>query len=356
MARIAFYAPMKTPNHPVPSGDREMARGIMAALEHPFRKAEVELVSEFRSYEGKGDTASQNHLINKARVEAERLEIQGGWDAWVTYHNYYKAPDLIGPAVSKALGIPYLLIEATRASKRLDGPWDQFARASDAACDAASAIFYLTALDAEGLAPYRRDDQPMVNLHPFLRSEHLPAPSRGQSILSVGMMRHGDKLASYKIIAETLAHLSGDWRYDIVGDGPARSDIEALFATFGDKVRFLGQRDAEEVQAAYDGARVFLWPGVNEAFGMVYLEAQAAGVPVVAQDRPGVRDVVPTSALVPVGQETRLANAVAALLQSDTVWSTRSLEARELVGKNHLITAARQTLWSVLDPLLEEGT
>ena len=168
------------------------------------------------------------------------------------------------------------------------------------------------------------------------------------------MMRHGDKLASYEIIAEALAHLPGDWVYEIAGDGPARPEIEKMFAKFGDKVRFLGQLDASVMRLAYERARVFLWPGVNEAFGMVYLEAQAAGVPVVAQDRPGVRDVVPNSDLVPVGAEEELAKAVAVLLRDDTVWTTRSQEAQQMVGARHLLGAARKTLWSVLDPLLEE--
>ena len=356
MARIAFYAPMKSPNHPVPSGDREMARGIMAALGDPARGAEVELVSEFRCYDGKGDAAAQVRLFAEAEAEVERLLDKGPWDAWVTYHNYYKAPDLLGPKVAKALGIPYILAEATRAAKRLGGTWDRFARASDAACDTANAILYLTALDAEGLAPYRRDDQPFVHLPPFLMRETLPDAPQGATILSVGMMRHGDKFASYEIIAGALAHLPGDWIYEIAGDGPARAEVEALFARFGDRVRFLGELNADEMQQAYQRALVFLWPGVNEAFGMVYLEAQAAGVPAIAQDRPGVRDVVPSSGLVRVGSEGELANAVAVLLRDDTVWASRSQEAQDLIRERHLLGSARHTLWSVLDPLLEERT
>lgn len=331
-----------------------MARGIMAALGDPARDAEVELVSTFRCYDGKGDAVAQASLIEAADEEAERLVDKGGWDAWVTYHNYYKAPDLIGPKVAKVLGIPYILAEATRAAKRLGGPWDRFARASDAACDTAQAIFYLTALDAEGLAPYRRDDQPFVHLPPFLMRETLPETHQGSTILSVGMMRHGDKLSSYEIIAEALVHLPGDWIYEIAGDGPARAEVEALFAPFGNKVRFLGELNADEMQQAYHRARVFLWPGVNEAFGMVYMEAQAAGVPAIAQNRPGVRDVVPSSGLVPTGAVDELANAVAVLLRDDTVWQNRSNEARDLICERHLLGAARHTLWSVLDPLLEE--
>ena len=356
MSRIAFYAPMKSPNHPVPSGDREMARGVMAALSDETRGYDVALVSEFRCYDGKGDGAAQKALSRAAKAEVARLIGLGGWSAWVTYHSYYKAPDLLGPAVSQALDIPYIQIEATRAAKRLGGPWDQFARAADASCDAAAAIFFLTTQDQEGLAPYKREGQPQVHLHPFLAREDIEAFERKTEkiFLSAGMMRQGDKLSSYRIIAETLTHLTGDWIYEIAGDGPARTEVEALFAPLGERVRFLGQLGPKDLQNAYSRASAFLWPGVNEAFGMVYLEAQAAGVPVVAQDRPGVRDVLPLTALVPVGDPAHLAQNLSRLLNDVDYQTMRSNEARALVKQKHLLASARKTLWSVLDPLLKD--
>ncbi len=48
--RIAFYAPMKSPHHPVPSGDRLMARLLIRALEMAGHS--VELLSEFRIHAG----------------------------------------------------------------------------------------------------------------------------------------------------------------------------------------------------------------------------------------------------------------------------------------------------------------
>lgn len=330
-----------------------MARGVMAALQDPDRSATVDLVSEFRSYDGRGDRALQDRLFAEADAEISRLTDVGGWDAWVTYHCYYKAPDLLGPQVAAALNIPYLQIEATRAAKRFGGPWDRFARVADASCDMANAIFYLTELDFEGLHPYQTSGQPLKHLRPFLNRETLPNASEGHTILSVGMMRRGDKFASYEIIAETLSHLQGDWVYEIAGDGPARPEVETLFAPFGDKVRFLGELGADGLREAYARARVFFWPGVNEAFGMVYLEAQAAGVPVVAQNRHGVRDVVPINALVAPQNLPGLAKKIQSLLQSKAMWQTQSARARKLIAERHLLGAARERLWSVIEPQLE---
>ena len=152
---LAFYAPLKAPTHPVPSGDRAMARALTAALE--MAGYTVSLASGLRLYDGAGDAAHQDIILAKAETEIARLcaapEAQQ-WRAWVTYHNYYKAPDLIGPRVAHALNIPYFQVESTRARKRLTGPWARFAAAPEAASDAAHAIFFLTHRDAETL---RRD-------------------------------------------------------------------------------------------------------------------------------------------------------------------------------------------------------
>ncbi len=70
MRPIAFYAPMKAPTHPTPSGDREMARGIFKLLNN--NGYDAILASELRIYDGKGDITVQNTLINEARAETER--------------------------------------------------------------------------------------------------------------------------------------------------------------------------------------------------------------------------------------------------------------------------------------------
>jgi glycosyltransferase involved in cell wall biosynthesis len=291
--RLAFYAPLKPPAHSVPSGDRAMACALIQALTH--MGAQVDLAASLRSRDGSGDVALQKSLIEQANHLLPDVISQGraaGWQAWVTYHNYYKAPDLIGPAAARALGIPYLLIEATRARKRFGGPWDAFARAAEAASDAAAVVFYLTDRDHEALAAYAPSGQTLVHLPPFLPRTDLPRLANGTHLLAVGMMREAAKLPSYQLIAETLALLPTQTKLDIAGDGPARAQVEALMAPFGTRVRFLGALASDTLAKTYGQAGALIWPGVDEAFGMTYLEAQAHGLPVIAQDRPGVRDVL----------------------------------------------------------------
>ena len=357
MRRVAFYAPLKPPNHPVPSGDREMARNLMTALQ--ATGAHVDLVSELRIYDGSGDIGHQRRLRKSAAAEVARLTAELSEHpvgAWVSYHNYYKSPDLVGPAICKALDLPYILIEATRAPKRLTGPWAGFAADAEAACDAADVILYMTRHDHESLDRDRPPGQLLVSLRPFLPISNVSSPAQhsgGNRILCAGMMRPGDKLASYKIVSETLHYLTDlPWKLDIAGDGPVRGDVAALMVPFGDRVRFLGQLDQAGMSNAYAGADLFFWPGVNEAYGMVYLEAQAAGLPVVAQARPGVVDVLaPGDHPPPEAGAAALAARIRLLLNDPGLGRACGLAAQNYMRDHHLLDSAAKTLGAVLENL-----
>lgn len=357
MIKAAFFAPMKPPDHPVPSGDRAMARALQQAL--AAGGIDAALASSLQCRDGAGSSARQAELAEAAAAEVERLVPIGrrsAWRLWITYHSYYKAPDLIGPKVAQALDIPYIQIEATRARKRLDGPWAMFATAAEAATDAAAAVFYLTEHDEEALKAYGPSHQRLVHLRPFLaRSDLPPSTTATSGMLSVGMFRKGDKLSSYQLISETLRRLqTPDWQLDIVGDGPEKPAVEALMAPFGDKVRLRGALDADAVADAYGSAQLLLWPGVNEAFGMTYLEAQAAGVPVVAQDRPGVRDVLAPGAAYPAPEAGARGLAARADLLLATPKLARNLgtQARRHVAQYHLSDTARDTLRHTINEVL----
>ncbi len=345
---VAFYAPMKPPGHPVPSGDRNMARAILAALS--YAGADPVLASTLQTRDGRGDAARQRDLLQAAEAEVQRLIPVGsaaGWRAWVSYHNYYKAPDLIGPAVTKALGIPYLQIESTRARKRLQGPWAEFAQAAEDAADAADVIFYFTQHDAVALKHGASVLQRLIHLRPFIAQRPKPYAYAGKGpMLSVGMMRGGDKLASYQVIAETLAYLNGtDWHLDIAGDGPAQEQVETLMKPFGAQVKFLGACAPDQLQRAYENASLFFWPGVNEAFGMAYIEAQAAGLPIIAQDRPGVRDILPQGHYPsPDLGIAALADALQRNLDDPNTRLAASKASYANAIENHMLPAAAKTL------------
>ena len=354
MARVAFFSPMKSPDSPVPSGDREMARNLIQAI--GAQGDQIDLISQLRIYDKNGDSDIQQNLRAAAETEAQRLiaDMPADTDLWVTYHNYYKAPDLLGPKVSAARSIPYVQLESTRATSRLNGPWSGFARSAHDACDAAAVIYYHTANDLITLKRERYGNQDLVELPPFLPITTLPlASSVNGPMLTVGMMRKGDKLASYHVLAQALSHLKGDWALNIAGDGPARADVEAVMAPFGARVQFLGQLDRDALQDAYADASVMAWPGVNEAYGMVYLEAQACGLPVVAQDRPGVRDVlVPTDYPSVDSGAKGFAARLQKLLDDPALRRSIGAKARAYVADRHLMPTATERFWRAARPLI----
>jgi glycosyltransferase involved in cell wall biosynthesis len=351
MSRIAFHAPLKPPDHPVPSGERTMARALIAALAANPAGWPVDVASTLRTREGAGDPAAQDALFAAARAEVARLTADPPpWAVWVTYHNYWKAPDLIGPAVARALRIPYIQIESTRARSRLTGPWARFAAAAEAASDAAAVILHLTARDAEALARDRPPGQRLMPLAPFLNADRLPDPvtrTPGRRILAVGMMRAGDKLASYAALAAALAHVPPPFTVTAAGDGPAREAVAALLAPY--RAALPGALGPEALAAAYRAHDLLIWPGVNEAFGMVYLEAQAHGLPVLAERRPGVDEVVGQGGvLTPPGDARAMAAAASGLLADPAARAALGAAGRAGVAARHLRPAATATLWAAI--------
>ncbi|WP_340108430.1 glycosyltransferase family 4 protein [Pikeienuella sp. HZG-20] len=357
--RIAFYAPMKAPDHPNPSGDRRVARLLMRALDRAGW--ETKLASRLRTHQSVGNPVAQDMLFQEAERVADKLLNDYAAGAppaiWFTYHCYYKAPDLIGPTVARALSIPYVVAEGYRARKRLDGPYARFAHASERALDQARLIFHLQARGLDALERDRPEGQKLIPLPPFTALGAEPAaraPNEGRlNLLTVAMMRPGDKLASYRALASALSALTLDWRLTVIGDGAARPEVEAAFAALRPRVVFRGQiNDRDALRSAYETADLFLWPGVNEAFGMAYLEAQSAGVACVAEDRIGVRDVIgPSGRLTAPGDPAAFAAAIAALAEDRGALAAAGRAARAHVKARHGVSAAAARLNVALEAL-----
>lgn len=356
--RIAFHAPLKPPDHPIPSGDRQMARLLLQAL--TLAGHEVEVASALRTLDRAGNAEAQQRLFAAAAAERDRLLNLYATDParrpalWLSYHVYYKAPDLIGPSVAGALGIPYVVVEASRAAKRLNGPWAAFAAAAESAIDAAALVLCVSDRDRQAIEAHRPPGQRIAALPPFLDlpvSLPLTAPHRPPRLLTVAMMRPGDKLASYRLLAQALDGLTArPWTLDVIGDGSAACEVAALLAPFGDRVRRHGALPPDAVAEWYGKADLFLWPGLNEAFGMVYLEAQAHGLPVVAVANAGTPTVIrdEVGGCLTGAAAADIAAAVAALLDDPARRAALRGGARSHVERHHSLPAAAARLNGLL--------
>jgi glycosyltransferase involved in cell wall biosynthesis len=89
----------------------------------------------------------------------------------------------------------------------------------------------------------------------------------------------------------------------VVGDGPARADLQRQFP---DAV-FLGAMQGEALAEAYAMADVFVFPSRTDTFGLVLLEALASGVPVAAFPVTGPRDVIGTAPVGVLSEDLRTA-------------------------------------------------
>jgi glycosyltransferase involved in cell wall biosynthesis len=346
----------------------------MDALAHAGHR--VQVASTFRSYDGDGDESRQRAL--QAQGEALAEQFVADWRAgraeerpelWFTYHLYYKAPDWLGPAVSQALGIPYVISEASYAPKRARGPWALGHEGSAAAIRKAALVLAPSRDDIAGLEQII-DARRIVHLPPFLDTAPYVAAIANREALRaelaeeraldadvpwiavVAMMRAGDKLASYRALAAALHRLDAlPWQLVIAGDGTMRSEVEKLF---GKRACFLGslrQRRIAEVLAASD---LSVWPAINEAYGMALLEAQAAGLPVVSCLTRGVPDVVldgRTGVLVPYGDEEALATAVRDLLGNEERRKALGREAARYVARERSLEAAAAKIGAALSAL-----
>jgi glycosyltransferase involved in cell wall biosynthesis len=156
-------------------------------------------------------------------------------------------------------------------------------------------------------------------------------------LLTVGMMRDGDKFASYKVLSEALAKINTnkDLNLIIIGDGPLRTEVENLFSK---KVIFTGQLTADQLGKYYAGADIFLWPAINEAYGMALLEAQSLGMPAVAGDWGGVGDILrdnETGFLSKRGDATDFAYKASTLINNSDLRRNMSRNALMITYRDH---------------------
>lgn len=126
----------------------------------------------------------------------------------------------------------------------------------------------------------------------------------------------------------------------IIGDGPLRPALESLARELGIHVSFLGAQPADGVRKWLAKARLFCAPSVTtvkgqrEGLGMVFLEAQAMGTPVVSSRSGGIPEAVAegeTGLLAPERDVPALAAHISRFLEDQAFWESCALEGRKRV-------------------------
>jgi len=141
-----------------------------------------------------------------------------------------------------------------------------------------------------------------------------PHPTDRPTILFLG--RHEER-KGLAVLLDAMARLPSDIRLWVASDGPQTAELQARSAS-DQRIEWLGRIDDVEKAQRLRGADVFCAPSLHgESFGVVLLEAMAAGTPLVATDLPGYRRVARDgmeAILVPPGDADALADALRRVL------------------------------------------
>jgi glycosyltransferase involved in cell wall biosynthesis len=350
--RILFYAPFKPLEHSHPSGDLVTATEIVDYLVKQGH--EVLQASSLRCRWIYWKPWLWPKLLVEKRCLARRF-FTNNVDLWFTYHTYYKAPDLLGPYASRKLNIPYVIFQGIYSTKRrrklktLPG----FYLNKRALCDAGHVFVNKTVdwINLKRLIPDGRISYVLPGIHPaaFYFEGDARQTLRSQwnagdepVVFSAAMFRADVKTEGLAWVIRACGELlrrGSPLRLVIAGDGKQRGKLQRLAADqLGERVIFVGKIPRNEMYRYYSAGDLFVFPGIRESLGLVFLEAQACGLPVVAFDTAGVPEAVQdgiTGLLVPIYAAKPFADAIERLLKDSQLRRRMGRAARSYVRQKH---------------------
>ena len=196
-----------------------------------------------------------------------------------------------------------------------------------------------------------------------------PEPGAGRAVreslgiapdeLVVGMISVLRRGKGHEVTAAAFAQvrerLPGT-RLVVVGDGPARAEVESLLRPLGEGAVMTGHRD--DVMALLDSFDLFVLPSEHEAFPTALLEAMAAGVPVVASAVGGVPEIVDDGVsgrlIEPPLSPPILTETVIELLGSAEMRTSMGIAARKQFAERFSLELWGGELHSLYDDVVNE--
>ncbi|GAB6178421.1 glycosyltransferase family 4 protein [Desulfobaculum senezii] len=356
MMRLAFYAPFKPLNHARISSDVTIARDAMEFLVRSGHSTSVISPLETTWLYWKPwrwPDALLEYILARRTCSSQ------GIHAWLTYHSFYKSPDLLGPRLAR-MGLPYFILSGAYAAERKRSPKTLPGSLLNLrALKAADHIFVNKTTDMEPLQrilpPERltqiRPGIPVRLFRPdmLMRQKYRRRWGARESVVvtTAAVMRPGVKADGVETVIRACAALrekGKDIMLIVTGDGKERDRLERLAVNLmPGKVRFLGMMPRAKLYEVFSGSDIFAFPSRTEGLGMVYLEAQSCGLPVVATETAAAKEVIrdgETGCIVPGTDEAAFGAAIGHLADDAHLRSRLGAAAREYVLNHHDISVA----------------
>lgn len=230
-------------------------------------------------------------------------------DIFFTYHLHHQAPDPLSPMLAKALRKPFFIYEAfsPETSSPIHHLPSRFI--NQMSFKIADHIFTDKMLNNPQLLDIVSAEKityipPSIDLSLYEKSspdqytlrQELGIPKEEIIISSVAMLRPGNKTESVQFLIECLSELRQEglsFTYIHAGGGKNLNKItQQAQSNLKEKYHILGTLSSNKVRRVFSESDLFAFPGINEDFGLVYLEAQASQLPIVAFDNEGIAESV----------------------------------------------------------------
>ncbi len=350
--QIAFYAPFKPLGHKHPSGDLTIAKGIVDFL--AGRGHKVHIQSNLRArwvYLKPWMWIAFLWQFLSCLIDLKKNRPH----LWLTYHTYYKAPDVLGPIICKILGIKYVIFQGIYSTKRkrrvktvIGFYLNRFALLSS---DHIITNKHIDLKNLKRIIPKNKLSYVRPGIKPgmfrrnsviskqYIKKWNLPSDP---IILSAAMFRDDVKTQGLAWLIECCTELiktNVKFHLVIAGSGIMERHLKSLAQKqIPGHFTFVGKIPREDMYKFYSCGKLFAFPGIREALGMVYLEAQSCELPVIAFKNGGIPEVVvadETGFLIPMYDKRKFAVCLKQLLIDNELQIKMGTKAQRYINLHH---------------------
>jgi glycosyltransferase involved in cell wall biosynthesis len=369
--RILYYMPFKPLGHSTPSGDLVIGTGLHDFLKQ--RGHDLDVASRLRTRWIFLKPWLWPRLFTQG-AGAVRLARRKRANLWLTYHTYYKSPDILGPGSCRRLKIPYVIFQgiyATKTRRRLKTlPGFILNRRALVSADF---VFANKKIDYTNLLRIVSPDRlkyvkPGIIPREFFFDEKARMEIRSQwgvqkvpVVMAAAMFRPGVKTRGLVQVIDACSNLYRQGiklHLVVAGDGLNRTYLEALADDrLHGNVRFLGKVPRRQLYRFYSAADVFAFPGIEESLGMAYLEAQSCGLPAVALNDWGAKEAIVhnrTGLLSGKNDKGGFERNIARLIQNPSARITMGRTAAAHIVRNHDLEKNYAVFETVLHELVAQ--